>query len=184
MYILEVIQNERVHKIGLFKSEEAIIEWLNLIPFIKQTDYDGEIDYSLDYESIPDWYEVRYQNYIYPLTKYMFEPGGEIFFVWEEILDFTQQAAETTLKPGYTQVDAFLYPTDQAKDYIKNRNALFNDLVQYYDQSEVLRLGVGSEDGEYVLVDGDFLLHLDAPTVDEWVKADNKEAWIKRQKEA
>ena len=182
MYILEVIQNERVHKIGLFKGEADIIEWLDLIPFIKRTDYEGEIDYTLDYESIPDWYEVDYHNHIYPLTKYMFEPGGEIYFVWEELVDFTQQAAEPTLKKGYTQVDAFLYPTDQAEAYIKNRNALFNDLVRHFNESEVVRVGVGSEDGEYVLVDREFFIHLDAPTIDEWVKAQDKTAWINAQK--
>src|SRR5699024_1028445 len=71
-----------------------------------------------------------------------------------------------------TQVDAYAIPNNEVRNYIQTREEVRNEITNYYTNlgRKVESGGVGSEDGEYLLIEDGALTHLDALIVQEWVE--------------
>ena len=182
-YFLEVWGEERHHKIGIFNSEDSIKDFLSKIEFLKieRDIFDGYeyVNYYMNYEDIPDYYEVEYRGYIYILSRHMFVPTkNTIDFIWNPIHSFDDNlCSDKRYVDEATQVDAYVISNCEAKEYIEQREFLYGQVESYYKEQGYLvtRNGQGSEDGEYILIekDGDqrYLLALDPLAVEEWNKS-------------
>ncbi|MDL2419401.1 hypothetical protein ACTIGL_28125 (plasmid) [Bacillus shihchuchen] len=89
MILLELIQGEEKHTIGLFNSEECIKKFIDQIPFVIKTSYTIDnhnyTEYVLPYSQIPEYYEVNYKEFIFILSKYMFSRNEKIYISWNVI---------------------------------------------------------------------------------------------------
>ncbi|MFS0781716.1 hypothetical protein [Bacillus sp. 1P06AnD] len=85
----------------------------------------------------------------------MFDPNDEtIYIFWSEIQHFEDNnfSEVPVLIDGFTLVDAYSIPNKEVKQYIIERNYLFNEAESYF-KGKRLRIGrflQGSEDGEAV----------------------------------
>ncbi len=191
-YLLEVWGEERHHKIGIFNSEDSVKDFLSKISFLKidRDVFDGYeyVNYYMNYEDIPDYYEVEYRGYIYILSRHMFVPSeNTIDFIWNPIHSFDDNSCENRrFVDDATQVDAYVIPNEEAKAYIEDREELYKSLKDHYESLDykVYRAGQGSEDGEYILLenakDQRYLLALDPSAVEEWKKTREVESFIEK----
>lgn len=57
MFLLELLQGEYTHKIGLFPTREQVIAWIEQIPFVRKDRYTIDevefVTYALMKEEIP-----------------------------------------------------------------------------------------------------------------------------------
>lgn len=178
MYLLKMCQWEKNYDIGIFESEQSIYQFINKIPFVKKEN--ENLSYYMNFKDIPNYFEVEYNNYLYIISKFSFDPsGGEIFFSFGPIHYFDQRiASEKTMVKGETIVDAYCFSNQEVKHYIREREALFEACQQYYQSKglEVKREAIGSEDGEYVqLKNGPILFLLDPQAVEIWEQSKNIE---------
>ncbi|MEG2056601.1 MAG: hypothetical protein RRZ84_01670, partial [Romboutsia sp.] len=88
-FLLKIEQDEKSYDVGVFASEESIYKFIESIPFVKKEvflDLNNYINYFMNFEDIPDYYEVNYNNYLYVISKFSFIPGDdEIYFNWSKI---------------------------------------------------------------------------------------------------
>ena len=181
MYILQLTQGERTHSIGLFASEKEVEAWLGTVPFITREEEHWEgttfVTYTLSYETMPLYAEVEWNGSIVPLTRYMFEPELPIYV---EYYPLPVMGEVKGLVQGGTQVDAYVVDNEEVKSYVFSREAARHAIVHHYEAQgkDVFVGGVGSEDGEYVSVDGGPFVHLDAMTVQAWEEKESEEAFL------
>lgn len=185
MFLLELLQGEHTHKIGLFPTEEQVIAWIEQIPFVRKDQYTIDevefVTYALMKEEIPVYAEVEWQGYVVPFTRYMLpDDENEAIFVWYKMHCFNEQTNERQMVDGMTRVDAYTVMNDEVETYIIQRNELYEEAKHYFESrgSTVERGGEGSEDGEYVLVDGAITFHLDASSLADRAYAENFEQFI------
>ena len=175
MYLVEIQQADRRHTVGLFTEEKDAVQWIESIPYVqKQVDtFDQQqfTAYTMRYEDLPLYEEMVWQASRYPLTKYMFTPdGGDIeLFIWPQLPVMNEAEG---LTEGATQVDAYIVPNEEAERYIEAREEIRQAVTEHCEKlgKHVEAGGIGSQDGEYLLVEGRFFMHLDASAVSEWQK--------------
>lgn len=175
MYILELHQKDRQHIVGLFENEKDAINWVEALPYVqKHTAHFNDqefVTYTMEYKDLPLYKEIVWKESRFPLTKYMFTPddGTIELIVWDKLplMDKVEGYADRM-----TQVDAYAVPNNEVKDYIQAREEIRNEITNYYTNlgRKVESGGVGSEDGEYLLIEDGALTHLDALIVQEWVE--------------
>ena len=182
MYFIEMIQGDRRHSVGLFESERDVIDWLESIPYVDKETYGEEFgsltSYTMSYDRIPLYDEIEWKGSRFPMTKMMFTPDeGDVLFVWQDLSLFGQ---EKGLVKGVTQVDAYVVPNEDAKQYIALREEVREAVLQHYKERsiDVYTGGLGSEDGEYVHAPGYTFLHLDPYTVSMWEEKESVEAFF------
>lgn len=183
MYLLEFIQGDRTHKVGLFETEVDVIEWINVLPFVeKEVEAANEktfTTYTLKYESVPLYNEISWRDSLYPITHYMFTPDDDILICWNKI---PLMNAAKGLVEGGTQVDSCIIPNDETARYIQAREEIRETIIKYYEKlgQRVETGGVGSEDGEYLKVDNGPFVHLDYYLVDQWENKTSAEAFLQQ----
>lgn len=165
LYLLKINQFERSYDIGIFKNEQSIYKFIAKIPFVKKDNSNfNYTNYYMEFEDIPEYYEVNFNNYLYIITRFSFIPDGtEIFFTWEEIHCWDEKVAtEKTFINGETLVDSYNFPNNEVKDYIQKRESLYIETKKYYEEKglKIERHALGSEDGEYVELTNDSILYL------------------------
>lgn len=183
MYLLELHQGDRRHTVGLFTEKKEAQEWIESLPYVRKAceSYEGEefVRYTMSYNDLPLYEEIVWKTSRYPLTKYMFTPDdGEIeLFIWDELPIIGQVKGRVE---GMTQVDAYLIPNTSAKSYIKAREEVREAIIMHYEQlgKRVETGGVGSQDGEYLLVEEGPFIHLDACIVEQWQEKSSVEDFI------
>lgn len=74
----------------------------------------------MNFEDIPDYYELNYNNYLYIITKFSFiQCGDKIFFSWNKVHCWDENVAnEETFIEGETIIDAYGFTNDAVKNYI------------------------------------------------------------------
>lgn len=176
MYLLEIIQGERTHQVGIFANEAATMQFIAQVPFVNKESYaiDEQVftDYTMNFADLPEYTEVVFENHRYIISRYMFEPDEPIFFNWYAVQNFAQAVSQPTLFDGATRVDAYSVANEDVESYIAQRNALVAEIEQALGE-KVVRAGMGSEDGEYVLHKDHFLCHLDPQTLEQRKEAEN-----------
>lgn len=183
-YLLKINQEDKSYDIGIFKSEASIFSFIEKIPFIiKDTSSIDYTNYYMNFNDIPEYFEVNYNNFIYILSKFSFLANdNDIFFTWDKIhLWDENQATEKTLINGDTTIDAYSVSNDEVKDYINLRESLYNETKKYYESKglKVARHGLGSQDGEYVeLVNSSILYLLDGHATSVWEKSNDIEDFL------
>lgn len=106
----------------------------------------------------------------------------EIYFNWSEInlLDDKIPINETFIE-GETIVDAYSISNNEVKDYIKKREQLYKELEKFYNSKglKIARKGFGSQDGEYIELDGKSILCLlDPSAIEIWKKSKDVEDFL------
>ncbi|TDM02272.1 hypothetical protein [Macrococcus carouselicus] len=165
MLLLQFLQSELTMDVGLFESEDQIKEWLEQLPI-----YEEDEVYFLDGDKLNDYIEISYQNSRYPVTSFSFDESESILISWTEVPVISQTDG---LVDGVTKVDAYMIDNADLKDYISAREEAVSSLMNHYREKgqQVDRAGHASEDGEYLLLDGELLTHLDPMFVDQWKKS-------------
>lgn len=173
MYLLEMHQADRYHRVGLFESRKDAIDWIESIPYVKKDIELFEeiefISYTMNYNDLPLYEEIKWKTSSYPFTRFMFTPdGGDIeLFIWDEL---SVMSKSNGYVKGMTQVDAYMVPNEEAKTYIKDREDLRKAITIYYNKlgKEIESGGLGSQDGEYLIIEDGPLIHLDALNINQW----------------
>lgn len=190
-YLLELQQEDRRYVVGIFESEETVHSFIELIPFVKKTVDKQEtftwINYTMRFEEMPEYFEISYNNYVYVLSKYSFVPGDNVIdFIWYPVHQWDKKKVENkTYIEGMTTVDAYSIPNNDVEKYIKSREQLFEAGKAHYTKKglSVTREGIGTQDGEYVLIEDSILYLLDAYAVDVWEKTKDFEQFLKQYQE-
>lgn len=183
MYMVTIQQAERIHTVGLFQQQEEAEAWIESIPYVhKQVDQFDDmtfVSYRLPYEDLPEYEEVIWKSSRFPLTHYMFSPDdGPIECFISGQLSVIGEAEG--LVEGMTQVDAYMVPNEETKAYIDTREAIRQTVIEHYMKlgKKVEAGGIGSQDGEYLLVEEGPFIHLDAGTVEAWREKASIEQFI------
>lgn len=173
MYMVTIQQQERIHTVGLFQQLEEAEAWIESIPYVhKQVEPFDDVtfvNYTMRYEDIPRYEEIIWKSSRFPLTHFMFSPDeGPIECFISSQLPVIGEAQG--LVEGMTQVDAYMVPNEEAKKYIEIREEIRQALIEHYTKlgKKVENGGIGSEDGEYLIVEEGPFIHLDAGTVQSW----------------
>lgn len=180
MYLVELLQGDRRHTVGLFAKKEEAIEWVESVPYVhKQVDVFDEhefVNYSMNFDELPLYEEIIWKKSRFPLTKYMFTPDdGEIaVLIWDRLVPMHEVDG---LTDDATQVDAYVIPNAEAARYIQSREEIREAIFKHYGKRAETG-GVGSEDGEYITVENGPFIHLDALTVQQWDEKTSIEQFI------
>jgi len=89
MYLVEMIQGDRQHRVGLFHKKADARKWILSIPYVKEerTFFSGEefINYTMEYHDLPLYEEIPWKKSLFPLSRYMFAPdeGPIEFNIWD-----------------------------------------------------------------------------------------------------
>lgn len=176
-YLLKIEQYEKSYDVGVFKSEKSIYKFIESIPFVKKEVLSNDYtNYFFNFEDIPDYYEINYNNYLYVISKFSFAPSeDEIYFSWSKINLWDEQVStKETFIENYTKVDAYIVSNNEVKEYIEKREELYIEMEKFHKRKglKVTRDGLGSQDGEYIEISGDSILYLLDPwAVDIWDKS-------------
>lgn len=176
-YLLKIEQYEKSYDVGVFKSEKSIYKFIESIHFVKKEVLSNDYtNYFFNFEDIPDYYEINYNNYLYVISKFSFTPSeDEIYFSWSKINLWDERVStKETFVENDTKVDAYMVSNNEVKEYIEKREELYIEMEKFYKRKglKVTRDGLGSQDGEYIEVPGDSILYLlDPCAVDIWDKS-------------
>lgn len=190
MCILEFVQDERTNLVGVFQSRKHAVAFLQSIPFLtEKTDAYGT-SYFFFYKDLPDCYTVTYHGWHYVFSRFSYsayESADNIEAVLQDVCFLDEKPSENgKFVPGYTAVDAYSCENSEVFATIAQREAFYQAAKEYYAAQgrSVARDGLGSEDGEYVLVSApgkpaemhlSFLL--EPQTIAAWEKAGSFEKW-------
>lgn len=88
----------------------------------------------MNFEEIPNYYEVNYNNYLYVISKFSFIPGDDkIYFNWSKIHLWDEKLSiKETFIEGEIIVDAYSVSNNDVKDYIEKREELYKEIEKYY----------------------------------------------------
>ncbi|MBO3445263.1 MULTISPECIES: hypothetical protein [Clostridia] len=187
-YLLKIEQYEKCYDIGVFESEESIYKFIESIPFVKKEVLSNDYtNYFFNFEDLPDYYEINYNNYLYVISKFSFVPGeDEIYFSWSEIHLWDKKIGpKETFIEGETIVDAYSFSNNEVKNYITKREELYKETKRYYKSKglKVRRNALGSQDGEYVELLNDSILYLlDPCAIEIWDKSKDIEEFLGKYK--
>lgn len=175
MYLLEFIEDEQRQIVGVFNDEQDVMEWISSVPFIHK---DADDQYTLSYDELPPYYEVLYKDSVYPLTRYAFNQSEVIEVVWSEIAHMDETSG---VAPGVSKVGVYYYNNEEVEAAVKAREQFKSELKAYYDDKGKAYTfgGVGSEDGEYIHVEGGPFIHIDPMTIESYESAHNIEQFLK-----
>lgn len=175
MYILYYYQNGEEHDLAVFESLENIQNFVKAIPTVEYSEDEFGFSACLYPDKLPDYTEVKYKDYRYPLTKYMFKEQDRVELYYNELVNLDNNG--NGLVSGCTRVDAYIIDNYELKEYISNRETLYNRTAKILNELgyNIGRFFAGSEDGEAIMYskynsdDWNFLTHMDSIFVDDYV---------------
>ncbi|MEG1269651.1 MAG: hypothetical protein RSD35_10440, partial [Oscillospiraceae bacterium] len=150
-------QGERRNIIGIFDELKNADTFLRNIPFIIKRKESYGISYTIPFADLPELYIASYNNWRYVFSRCSYEPerdDDEIEVILTEVSEMDAAAPEVSFPKGDTRLDAYTFPNDEMQCEVEKRIALFEEAKAYYGQQgrAVERRGLGSQDGEYLLV--------------------------------
>ncbi|MEG0835819.1 MAG: hypothetical protein RR413_10285 [Christensenellaceae bacterium] len=156
-YLMEIQQGETRNIVGIFATLENADNFLTSIPFIIKRNESYGITYTIPFADLPELYVAAYHNWRYVFSRCSYEPerdNDEIEIVLTELSQMDTATSEIAFPKGYTSVDAYTFPNDEIQREVEKRIALFKEAEVYFGRQgrRVERGGLGSQDGEYVLV--------------------------------
>lgn len=188
--VLSFIQGDITNTVGVFESRENAVEFLSGIPFVKRYTDDFHTGYMIKLGDIPDCFTVSYKGWKYTLSRFSFsecDPCEDIEAEFTELCNLDREPdASSSYVSGYTIVAGYSCDNEIVADYIAKRESLYRQAKEYYESRgrKIGRGGLGSQDGEYVLVSGgsapemSIAFLLDPPTVEQWERAGSFEGWL------
>lgn len=167
MYILEFYQDGMGADIAVFETIEDGRAFLAQVPSYEVEELDGFLYEYIMAGQLSDYMEVVCNQHILPLSKWMFAHDDRVEIFWKELPNLS--APGSGMVDGTTRVDAYCIANEDVKDYIRNRERVFESAKAYLEAKglQVERSFRGSEDGEAILyhhADSEewrFLTHLD-----------------------
>ncbi len=156
-YLMEIHQDETRNIVGIFASKASADTFLTSIPFVEKHVEHYGVRYVIPFTKLPELYVAEHRNWRYVFSRCSYQPecdGGEIEITLTEVSDLDAEARDASFPKGSTRLDAYTFPNDKIQCEVEKRMALFEEARAYYGQQEraVARGGLGSQDGEYVMV--------------------------------
>lgn len=187
-FLLTFCQGPRQNAVGVFSSEENAAAFLACIPFARKTPA-GSVFFR--YAEMPALFVVRSHGWQYPLCRCSYLPDeqdGEIDAVVTPLSPLDAPCPAGSWAAGSTRVDAYVYDNADAAAAVEQRERFFAEAQACYEAQgcTVSREGLGSEDGEYVLLkkpgskEPVFAFSLDPDSVNEWMRAGSFAAWAQQ----
>lgn len=190
-YLLTLEQNERRNIVGVFRTRDNAVAFLESIPFLEKREDEFGTEYRIPLESLPDSFPVRYNGWQYLLSRFSYSEEAEDGDVEAILTPLCQldapPPAEDDFVRGTTLLDAFLWDNRSLGEAIRKREKFYREASQYYGERGWVtgRGGLGSQDGEYITVwepsrpECARIAHLMEPCViEEWERAGSFAAWI------
>lgn len=168
MYLLILSQGDYEIKTGLFETLEEGRNFAEKLPgYSRFSDDDGYIYESLALAEIPDYYEVKYNDNIVPVSRFSFLEDADVDIFWLELPVISERG--DGIVEGASRVDAYSVNNSELKDYISKRESKYVEVAAYLTERgcDVERNFFDSEDGEAIVYrrkgesDWHFLTHLD-----------------------
>ncbi|MEG2677835.1 MAG: hypothetical protein RR933_06920 [Oscillospiraceae bacterium] len=191
--ILHFVQNERTNLVGVFQSRDNAIDFLRSIPFLQEKPDEFGTTYTIKFEDMPDSHTINYNGWQYVLSRFSYsayKSDGIIEAYLTDVCNLDSAPPENgSYIPGYTCVDAYSFPNSEVADTIEKREAFYQEAERYYAEQgrTVDRDGLGSEDGEYVLVSAPgnpsemhLTFLLDPQTIADWESSGSFALWLKQ----
>lgn len=172
MVILFFIHGDYKDAVLCFENLENGREFVQKIPGYKicETCIEGEKHKTefFNSASIPAYFEIKYKNIVFPMTRFSFGVNEKVEIIWQDITNADLPASKPKIADGATKVDAYFFENHELEIYIKKREKLAFALMELLRKHgfTAKREFYGSEDGEaltYTDNNGDWhlLTHLD-----------------------
>ncbi|MEG0913959.1 MAG: hypothetical protein RSD35_09635 [Oscillospiraceae bacterium] len=191
--ILYFVQNERTNLVGVFQSRDNAIDFLRSIPFLQEKPDEFGTTYTIKFEDMPDSHTISYNGWQYVLSRFSYSAYKSDGIIEAYLTDvcnlYSAPPENSSYIPGYTCVDAYSFPNSEVADAIEKREAFYREAERYYAAQgrTVDRDGLGSEDGEYVLVsepgnpsEMHLTFLLDPQTIADWENFGSFALWLKQ----
>ena len=185
MVILELYQGDYQKDLVAFDSLEEGRAFVAQIPgYTLETEDGFEVEY-VNPKQLPDYMEIVFNGNIVPLSRFSFNPEGNVDIIWKEISNLSVKNDKVI--EGATKIDAYVVNNDEVKAYVEAREANFRKAKDFLERHgyEVDRSFFGSEDDEAILYrkrgtdDWHFLCHLDPL----FVEVEDVEGYVKEAME-
>ncbi|MEG0269185.1 MAG: hypothetical protein RR824_07440 [Clostridia bacterium] len=156
--LLEINQEEKRNIVGVFDSMENAQTFVESIPFVKKTVNEYGKDYTMAFKDLPVSHTVAYGGWRYIIARDSYAPEDKYGEISLDLLEMTRLDAPSpsagAFVEGYTSLDAYSFPNTEMASGIEKREALFLEAKEYFARQgrRVERDGLGTQDGEYVLV--------------------------------
>ncbi|MDK0696016.1 hypothetical protein P5E93_15530 [Clostridium perfringens] len=187
-FLLKVKQYEKIYDIGGFESEESIYKFIESIPFTKKEIISNDcINYFMEFEDIPDYYELNYNNYLYVFSKFSFKSSEHnIYFIWSKIHLWDKKVAmKETFIEGKIIIDNYSFSNNEVKNYITKRGELDKESKKSYEKKrlKVSKNFIKPEDERNLeLIDGSMIYILDSSIIDVWRQSKSIDEFIDKSK--
>lgn len=156
--LLEINQDEKRNIVGVFDSLENAQTFVESIPFVKKTVSEYRTEYTMAFKDLPVSYAASYGGWRYIIARDSYAPEDKYGEISLDLIELTRldapPATEDAFVEGYTSLDAYSFPNAEIASGIEKREALFLEAKEYFARQgrKVERDGLGTQDGEYVLV--------------------------------
>lgn len=167
MYLLEWLEGEKNHYVGIFESIESGRAFMQKVPGYrhKTMEEEGFIfeEEIIEYEELPDIAMIEYNGYRVPVSRFSFE--ADIMVIWVELdhLDApicdkecscTEKGDTNKIAAGATRIDAYSISNEDVEEYVTTRENQFRKCVELLEKEgfEISRECFGSEDGEVIFI--------------------------------
>lgn len=186
MWLGKVMQGDKIYELALFPNEQLWLKLLEEKTYIRHVEeHMDELtfhSYETNFEDFPLYDEWNVNGHLIPLTRFQFEPGESIEFFAVELTDVGQEIYPNEYVEGTTVVDAYAYPNDQVKQVIQAREQFVEEAKEWANERGLVikRYGIGSEDGEYLMLGDHFLVHLDPSTIEQRSTVKNFQEWYEK----
>ncbi|MEG1782333.1 MAG: hypothetical protein RR253_03685 [Oscillospiraceae bacterium] len=156
-YLMEIQQGEQRNIVGIFDTLKNAETFLSGVPFIVKRKESYGVSYTIPFARLPELYIASYHNWRYVFSRCSYRAegdGDEIEVVLTQVSEMDRASAVGSFPKGYTGLDAYTFPNDEMQREVEKRIALFQEAKAYYGEQgrRVERRGLGSQDGEYLLV--------------------------------
>ena len=168
MYLLLLSQYGNEIKLGLFETLEEGREFAKKLPGYRlDEDEDGFFCESLSLDEIPEYMQVEHKGNIVPISRLSFVEEEDVDIFWYELPVISNNGSG--MVDGITRVDAYSIDNNDVEDYIRKREAKYEEVASYLSKKgfEADRSFFGSEDGEAIVYkrkgedEWHFLSHMD-----------------------
>ncbi|NLY09429.1 MAG: hypothetical protein GXZ11_05970 [Tissierellia bacterium] len=156
MVLLTLSQGDVEAILAAFDTIENGRKFANMIPGYSVVEEEVE-EVLYTYETInpleiPQYFEIKYNGNVVPLSSFMFPSDERVDVFWSEItnMDVPNQG----MAKGGTRVDAYIPSNEQVKAYIEKRESGYNRASYILQELGYIpgRDYRGSEDGEAIVL--------------------------------
>lgn len=156
-YLLELIQQDRRHVVGVFGSEAEVLRLVAHLP-ARRHDTDRPDVVWLEPTQLPELTEIEHRGWVFPLCRAAFSTypaDGVIDVVWSQVQNFDEvPPGAGHYCAGSMPVNGYIFGMADGVAHVRARELLFAEAQEHFATRGLAarRYALGSQDGEYVAV--------------------------------